>query len=199
MNRRGRGECVQALTQGSDGCRVCDIGMGQQQFVGPGDLRKRFRKTLEVIPGGQRRYRGDQALIVITRSEPALVEQGVENRLGTGDTAGFDEHALERFGLFGVISQAQIFQHRRQRAAHLATQTAAGQRGQRDVVSVQQGLVDGRFTEFIDNHRRVRRFGQQPVQQRGFAAAEKAAEYGDRDSGYGFTGGHHALWAPADE
>jgi hypothetical protein len=56
---------------------------------------------------------------------------------------------------------------------------------ERDVLTLDQGLVHRGGAELVDQHRRTRSLIQQTIQQRGLAAAEKARQNDDGKRGFG--------------
>ena len=80
--------------QGGERGAISLVGLGQQQPVRHRHLAHGFVMAIQLPAAQHRVHRGDDAIQLVPRGDPAATEQGIEDRRRVGDAGGLDEDAL---------------------------------------------------------------------------------------------------------
>ena len=160
-----------------------DVGFGQDDAVGNGDLAHGFLVAVECFHAIERidgRYHARQAQ---RGGEGRMAEDGLQHRHRIGQAGGLDHDALERGNLPRLHAVDQVGQRVDQFAAHRAAQAAIGKLDQPVHRLLDKQMVDADLAEFVDDDRGALHAWrlQEPVEERRLARAEKSGQDCDRD------------------
>ena len=174
-----------------------EIGLGQHQAVGDRHLLHRLglpRERVEAVDGIDRRHHAGEG-------EPLREAASVISacRIGAGSASPLVSMTTRSNGATVpcVAPPQHVLQRPHQVAADRAAQAAGLQLDEALLAGLDQLVVEPDLAELVDDHGRARelRAAQQPRQQRGLAAAEKAGEH--RHGDHGGSTGAAARCAPA--
>ena len=159
------------------------VGLGHHEMVGHRRLPQGFAVRVEGGGAVDRVDHRHHPLQLEADGEIGVVDQRVQDRRRVGQPRGLDHDPSERVDSAVVAAAQQIFERRDQVAAHGAAQASRTEQDHPLVHRLDQQVVETDLAELVDDHHRVgqRRVGEEAVQQRGFARAEKAGEHGERD------------------
>ena len=117
-------------------------------------------------------------------AERAVAGEGLQQRAGIGEAAGFDDDALKARHHAARPVGEQRAQRLLQVAAHRAAQATITEQHGRVARRAQQRVVDADFAVFVDDERGVGALGgiEQRADQRRLAGAEKAGDDRDRQA-----------------
>ena len=197
--RRARVHVAQAVLERLQFLGIHQIGLADENTVGKTHLAARFLALIELGGGVFGVHQGQNRVQQIGLGHLVVHEKGLRHRAGIGQAGGFDHDAVKvqlAFALFlgqAVQGGAQVFADGAANAAIAHLHDLFG--GVRD----QNLAVDVFLTKLVfhDGNFLAVGFGQDALEQRGFAGSEKAGEDG---GGYQFHGslgaGHLALRRP---
>src|SRR5262249_60364038 len=129
---------------------IAQIGLGQHQTVGDGNLLYRFGLALKGAEAVYRIDGRDHTGKRETLAEPRIAHQRVQDRGGIGKPARLDHHALERLDAPIVAPRQQLLERGHQIAAHLAAKAPRLQLYEALLTGFDEVMVERNLTELID-------------------------------------------------
>ena len=155
-----------------------EVGLVEQDDVGEADLLAHLALVVEVqhdVPGIDD---GDDAVELECLLHFLVGKEGLRDGAGIGHAGGLDQDHVEL-----VAALAELGQDADEIAAHAAADAAVVQLEDFLVGLDDELVVDADLAEFILDHRDALAvvLGEDAVEQRGLARAEKAGDDGDRD------------------
>ena len=185
--RCARVHVLQAVLQSVQGIGIHQIAFADENLIGKANLAARLLAVVELQWGVLGVHQSQNGVEQIGLGHFIVHEEGLGHRAGVGQAGGFDHQALKvKLALAPALGQvaqggAQVF-------ADGATHTAIAHLNDLLVgVGHQDLVVDVFFAKFVFNHGDFHAvgLGQHPLEQGGFARAQKTGQ----DSG----GDQHGL------
>ena len=163
---------------------VGEVGLAHHQPVGQRHLLHRLREALEIGSAVHGIDHGDHVAQPEMPAQRRVGREPGHDRHRVGEAGGLDHHPLERRHLAALHPPVQPLQPVAQVAADRAADAAALEQHHLLVDLLDQQMVEPDLAELVDQHGRAAQVGQrqEPLEQRGLAAAEKAGQQmgGDR-------------------
>ena len=178
----GNVERPQPCAQRRHQLSVAQIRLGQNQPVGHRYLFGRLGKAADLGRAVDGVNRGDDAGETEMVAQDGLGQQRVGDRRRIRQSGSLDDDPAEIRHLAARSPRQLLAQRLLQIAAHRAAQAAVFQQQRAFGDALQQMMVEPDLAELVDEDENVGqlRRAQQTLQQRGFAAAEKAGDDVDR-------------------
>src|SRR5919199_4498872 len=163
------------------------MGLGRPQRVGHGRLFDRLGMGVERGHAVHGVHGRNDAIQPVAQHQIGMRHRGVQHGRRVGQARGLDDDAVERANPPVVQPAQQVLERGDEVAADRAAETTAGELDDAFVGPFDQQVIEADFAELVDDHGRLGHAGrpEQPVQQRGLAAAEKARQDIERDRGLG--------------
>ena len=182
MNRRRRVDAPQPIAQRSYRLRIGDIGLGQHDAVGDGDLLHRFDMAVERRFAVHRVDQRDDAVETIGLHQRRMAHDRLQHRRRVGKAGRFDDDPFQRGDAACLQPVDQIGECVDEIAAHGAAEAAVGKLNDAIGRALDQQMVDRDVAELVDDDRRVgqRRIPKQPVEQRRLAGSQETGQHRDR-------------------
>jgi hypothetical protein len=167
--------------------RTREVELGEHDAIGDGRLLERLDVRLQRDQPVHRIDQRDDVAERVARAQRGLGEQRLDHRAGVREPRRLDHHAGERGQRPAGAPPVEIVERAHEVAAHRTAQAAVGKQDDGVVAGGDEVVVEADLPELVDDHGRVRHAGlrEQPVDQRGLAAAEEAGDECDLGSRHG--------------
>ena len=184
VNGGVRIERAQARGQALDASPLGEIGLRDHQPVGEDDLLARLRRPVQRVEPGGGVDHGDHHLGMKFSAQGAVGGEGLQDRAGIGEPAGFDQDALELRHVALRPLGHEIAQRVLQVGAGVAAEAAVAEQRHLVARAAHQRIVDADAAELVDDDGGAGAFRrrQEATHQRGLAGAEEAGDHGHRNA-----------------
>ncbi len=181
-DRGRRVQAAQSLGQRHRLRRRDQVGLGQQQAIGDGGLFHGLDLPVEGGVAGRGIDGRDHAIQTVGRVEGEVGHQRVQDRRRIGEPRRLDQHPVERRDGSAQLAGGQAAQRVDQVAANGAAQASALQQDHVLGGTLDQFVIEADLAELVDHDDGARELGpgQELVEDRRLAAAEKPGQQGHR-------------------
>ena len=167
------------MGQGVQRIGIHQIALADENLVRKPDLAARLLAVVQLLGGVLGVHQGDDGIQQIAFGHLVVHEEGLRHRSWVGNTGGLDDHALkiqQTLALLGGQGGQRAAEILANRAAHAAV---AHLNDLLFGVGHQNVVVDVFFAEFVfdDGDLLTMGFGQDTLEQGGFARTQKAGQY----------------------
>ena len=176
-------ELVQPCLQHPNPRRVREVRFRDQDAVRDRRLPDRFPVTFELRPPVHPVHRRDQRIQTVGMLEQRVPHEAGDDGKRIGETGGLDHDPGERRKRSGHALEIQLPHAVHQLALHRAADAAGLEQHDVVVQLLHHEVIEPDLAELVDQHRRLLHpgMGEEVVEQRRLAAAEKAGDERDRD------------------
>ncbi len=173
-----------SIPQARDVVFRTQVGFGNEDQIGLGYLRHRFLKAFDMDAPKDSVNQRDHAFQGTSVDNGIVGQDAVGDRCGIRQAGGFNQNARKRWQLSVADLGEQVADGIDQVAPDGTADASVFQQQRVFERRFNQHVIEADFAEFVDNQRRIPHslLLNQIVDERGFAAAEKAGHHGNRNA-----------------